>query len=281
MSLLAPSRLSLAAPITLAAIVTACAPATQQAPAQSGTIVVAAVPPPPPEVEEKPVEPPKAPPPPAKKSDAESARDAAEFGIIGLLANNSDPSPWGGGPQGGDASALGDLQLSGIGEGGGGRGEGIGLGSLGTNGSGSGTGQGFGSGNGRLGGSRAKPPQVRMGATQVTGRLPPEVIQRIVRQNFGRFRLCYENGLRNNPTLAGKVTVKFVIGKDGSVTQASKSDATMPDAAVVSCIVGTFQALSFPAPEDGKNVVVVYPIQLSPGEPDKPAAPPAPPAKKQ
>src|SRR5262249_37300578 len=42
---------------------------------------------------------------------------------------------------------------------------------------------------------------MRQGPTTVTGNLPPEVVQRIVRQNFGRFRLCYENGLRNNPTL--------------------------------------------------------------------------------
>ena len=62
-------------------------------------------------------------------------------------------------------------------------------------------------------------PQVRMGATQVNGRLPPEVIQRIVRQNFGRFRLCYENGLRNNPNLQGRVSVRFVIGRDGAVSQ--------------------------------------------------------------
>ena len=63
-----------------------------------------------------------------------------------------------------------------------------------------------------------EPPQVRMGATQVNGRLPPEVIQRIVRQNFGRFRLCYENGLRNNPNLQGRVSVRFVIGRDGAVS---------------------------------------------------------------
>lgn len=44
--------------------------------------------------------------------------------------------------------------------------------------------------------NRTKPPSVRMGATSVSGRLPPEVVQRIARQSFGRFRLCYENGLR-------------------------------------------------------------------------------------
>ena len=52
-------------------------------------------------------------------------------------------------------------------------------------------------------------PSLREGAVQVNGRLPPEVIQRIVRQNFGRFRLCYEDGLKSNPELAGRVTVKF------------------------------------------------------------------------
>ena len=70
--------------------------------------------------------------------------------------------------------------------------------------------------------TRPAPPQVRMGATSVSGRLPPEVIQRIVRQNFGRFRLCYENGLRNNPNLQGRVAVRFVIGRDGAVSNVAQ-----------------------------------------------------------
>src|SRR5512143_3621419 len=103
---------------------------------------------------------------------------------------------------------------------------------------------------GRLGGShRAKPPQVRMGATQVSGRLPPEVIQRIVRQNFGRFRLCYENGLRNNPNLQGRVAVRFVIGRDGAVSNVSNGGSDMPDGGVVRCVVQAYYGLSFPDPE--------------------------------
>jgi hypothetical protein len=154
------------------------------------------------------------------------------------------------------------------GEQGGGRGEGIGLGNIGTigHGAGSGTGQGFGSGHGRLSGShRTKPPQVRMGATSVSGRLPPEVIQRIVRQNFGRFRLCYENGLRNNPNLQGRVGVRFVIGRDGAVSNTSNGGSDMPDSGVVNCVVRSFQSLSFPQPEGG-IVTVVYPIMFSPGD---------------
>ena len=67
-----------------------------------------------------------------------------------------------------------------------------------------------------------------MGATSVSGRLPPEVIQRIVRQNFGRFRLCYENGLRSNPNLR---VSKPTIGKIGTL-RASVVDIGVADGAV-------------------------------------------------
>jgi hypothetical protein len=219
--------------------------------------------------------------------DREQARlhDGAEFGMIGLLNTGAggDPdaptAPWGrddtlgNDPMGargnlwgdeiGDKFGAGGLGLRASGESGG-RGEGIGLGSIGTLGHGAGTGGG-GGGSGRLGGAhREKPPQVRMGATSVSGRLPPEVIQRIVRQNFGRFRLCYENALRNTPTLEGSVTVSFTIKEDGSVDDvAGKGD--IPDSGVVSCVTRAFNGLSFPQPEGGV-VRVTYPIKFSPGE---------------
>lgn len=108
-------------------------------------------------------------------------------------------------------------------------------------------------------------PRLRMGAVTVSGRLPPEVIQRIVRQNFGRFRLCYENGLINNPNLIGRVTVRFVIGQDGAISNVSNGGSDLPDSRVVSCIVRAFYGMSFPQPEGG-IVTVVYPIMMTPGE---------------
>ena len=216
-------------------------------------------------------------------------REAREFGMIGLLNTgatgdpNAPTAPWGRdtslgmdemsargnmwGDEIGDAFGAGGLGLSGIGEGGGGRGEGIGLGSIGTlgHGAGTGTGQGFGSGNGRLGGShKTKAPRVRMGATQVSGRLPPEVIQRIVRQNYGRFRMCFEQGLARNPNLEGRVSARFVIGRDGAVSNVSNGGSDLPDSQVVGCVVNAFYGLSFPQPEGG-IVTVVYPIMFAPG----------------
>ncbi len=130
---------------------------------------------------------------------------------------------------------------------------------------------------GRIGDGRgSSAPKVRMGATSVSGRLPPEVIQRIVRQNFGRFRLCYENGLKTKPDLAGRVTVRFVIGRDGSVQGApADGGSDMPDKAVLSCVLRAFTGLSFPEPEGG-IVTVVYPIMFSPGTPAPSASAPAP-----
>ncbi len=220
---------------------------------------------------------------------AAALREARDFGMIGLLnaGASGDPNaptaPWGRetssgmddvsaqgnmwGDEIGDAFGSGGLGLSGIGEGGGGRGEGIGLGNIGTlgHGAGTGTGQGFGAGNGRLGGShKTKAPSVRMGATTVNGRLPAEVIRRIVRQNFGRFRMCYEQGLARNPNLEGRVGVRFVIGRDGAVSNVGNGGSDIPDSGVVSCVISAFYGLSFPQPEGG-IVSVTYPIMFSPG----------------
>lgn len=140
-------------------------------------------------------------------------------------------------------------------------GKGIGGGGIETIGNGLGTGNG-----GRFGGARRKlQPQVRIGALAVSGELPAEVIRRIVRQNFGRIRLCYENGLKTNASLAGVVTVDFTIAADGSIPEHSSAKSDLPDSKVVGCIENTYASLSFPAPETGV-VKVSCPIALAPPE---------------
>jgi hypothetical protein len=218
-----------------------------------------------------------------------SVAEAREFGIIGLLNTGAagDPKaptvPWGGdhtlgndpisamgnmfGGELGEA-AGGGLGLTGIGEGGGGYGEGIGLGHIGPygHGAGLGLGQGFGNSAGRLSrGHATTGPSIRAGVTHVDkGRLPPEVIQRVVRQNFGRFRHCYDQALTRNPNLQGRVAARFVIDRSGAVSNVTNGGSDLPDSNVVSCVLGAFYGLSFPAPEGGV-VTVVYPIAFSPG----------------
>jgi hypothetical protein len=222
---------------------------------------------------------------------------AANFGMIGILNTDSSASdapsaPWATIAAGSDArnanggmwtsnldDALGadGLGLSSDGEGGGGKVNGLGLDHIGTvaGGTGSCTGAHCGTGPGGFGtgghpnnmpGYKPHGPQVRPADFSSNGTLARDVIQRVVRQNFGRFRLCYEEGLRTNPGLSGRVAVDFVIARDGTVASSATSRGTeMSDPNVVSCVVRGFHNLEFPAPTGGQ-VMVTYPLVLSPGE---------------
>jgi len=64
--------------------------------------------------------------------------------------------------------------------------------------------------------------------TRVSGRLPPEEIQAVVRAAYGGFRTCYEHGLRRNPQLRGDVSTRFVIDLDGSVRSSALDSTTLP-----------------------------------------------------
>ena len=216
--------------------------------------------------------------------------EAQHEAMIGLLTSGiaGDPqaptAPWGRDealgrdPISADGNMWGDnlgaafgmhgLGITGIGQGGGGLGEGIGLGDIGGlgDGAGLGSGQGFGVGKGNLGNGnhKVRGPRMRPGVTAISGRLPPEVIQRIVRQNYGRFRGCYELGLAHNPNLEGRVQARFIIGRDGAVSNAHNGESDLPDPSVVSCVISAFYGLNFPEP-DGGIVTVAYPIMFQPG----------------
>ena len=103
---------------------------------------------------------------------------------------------------------------------------------------------------------------IRQGTTMINGRIPPAIIQRIVRQHFPSFRACYERGLRQDPSLAGRVAIKFVIGSNGTVTLAADGGSDIPNVDVISCDMRVFKSLIFPKPERG-IVTVVYPLILS------------------
>lgn len=93
---------------------------------------------------------------------------------------------------------------------------------------------------------------------------PPEVIQRIVRDNYRSVRYCYAAGLGRNAKLRGKLSVRFVIDLDGSVKDAKDGGSEIPDERVIDCAVKEFGKLHFPK-TNGSVVTVVYPIMLSPG----------------
>jgi hypothetical protein len=210
---------------------------------------------------------------------AEAIAQAREFGLVGILNSGAagNVAAWNdvgvgdvaaaGGLFGSDleATGMGGLGPLGIGEGGGGRGDQIAMHGVGTCGGPNCGGAGWGVGGFRKGPDHAtKGPRLRMaGSTVVNGVLPADVIQRVVRQSFGRFRGCYEDGLRTNPGLEGRVTARFVISRDGSVGAVQSGGSDLPDAHVVACVLRTYSSLTFPSPGQG-IVTVTYPLSFSP-----------------
>lgn len=168
-----------------------------------------------------------------------------------------------------EAFGVGGLGLVGTGRGGGGTGEGtIGLGNTGLigKGGGGGSGSGYGRGSGAGFGGRGRPvPRVRAQEATVKGSLDKDIIRRIVRAHINEVRYCYNQGLKKEPTLEGKVSVQFTISAAGKVPVATVASTTLSDKDVANCSAKAFKRWRFPKPPAGDVVVVTYPLSLTPG----------------
>jgi hypothetical protein len=103
----------------------------------------------------------------------------------------------------------------------------------------------------------------RSGAERVAGRLPPPLVQSIVRARYPLFQKCYGAGLGRDPQLEGRIQVRFVIVRDGSVSHVATDSSTLLDSEVLGCVLREFYQLRFPEP-DGGMVTVVYSLILTP-----------------
>lgn len=108
------------------------------------------------------------------------------------------------------------------------------------------------------------PTPIAAEGTVATGRLAPEIIQKVVRANFGEFRKCYERAIVRDPNAEGKAATRLVIGRDGTVSDARTTLSGNLPPEVGTCMEAAFRHLTFDAPSGG-IVTVTYPIVFSPG----------------
>lgn len=93
----------------------------------------------------------------------------------------------------------------------------------------------------------------------VLGKLDRNAIVSKVKTYIGGIRSCYENELRLNPLLQGKVNIRFTIGVDGRVSAVEIINSTLGSPEAENCITRRIRRWEFPAPEEGE-VVVTYPF---------------------
>lgn len=184
--------------------------------------------------------------------------------VLGATGLNADMMNGIGGLIGNKGTQIGSGGLGARGSGLGGGGTAEGLGGLGTKGRGSGA-SGYGSGGGNFGSKGEGGIGTVGGDPIILGALDKSLIDAVIKRNMSQIRYCYQRELTKNPSLGGKITVKFVIAKDGTVSSATTKTTTMNNPAVESCINGRFMRFQFPEPKGGGIVIVSYPFIFSPG----------------
>jgi pSer/pThr/pTyr-binding forkhead associated (FHA) protein len=190
--------------------------------------------------------------------------DSALDSVLGSTGLNADMMNGIGGLIGSKGTQIGSGGLGARGSGLGGGGTAEGLGGLGTKGRGSGA-SGYGSGGGSFGSKGEGGIGTVGGDPIILGALDKSLIDAVIKRNMAQIRYCYQRELTKNPALGGKITVKFVIAKDGTVSSATTKSTTMNNPTVESCINGRFMRFQFPEPKGGGIVIVSYPFIFSPG----------------
>ena len=177
-------------------------------------------------------------------------------GILRGVAVNSGSGGTGGGRGGSGGGGLGGKTVLGYGEGG----QGSRTPGRGGIGGGSGTGGGGGGGIGGVGGGGgmtraavrvAAPSVIAAPALGGPGRDVSD-LGTFVRSREPQLRFCYqEYGLKQNPNLAGSVSVGITIAGSGAVENVAFRGGSLTDSEVRSCIRERISGWKFPASSSG------------------------------
>ena len=85
-----------------------------------------------------------------------------------------------------------------------------------------------------------------------------------VRARMGLLKACYENALKRNPSLKGRMRIRFTILETGGIQDLTVVENALGSPEVASCVANTMRAWRLPFRPSGP-VTVDYPLVFSPG----------------
>ena len=90
-------------------------------------------------------------------------------------------------------------------------------------------------------------------------------VNKEIQSHTDKIKGCYEAALKENPKLAGRVSILFVIAEDGSVSEASylKEKSTLPDQGMIGCLISQLRGRTFPYPPKGSTAEILFPFTFS------------------
>ena len=84
-----------------------------------------------------------------------------------------------------------------------------------------------------------------------------------VQRHTKPFRDCYEIELGKDPSLKGKMEVRWTINAGGIVEEASIESSTMDNEEVEKCVLAQIERIRFEKPQNGGSCVVNWPLVFS------------------
>ena len=115
-----------------------------------------------------------------------------------------------------------------------------------------------------------RPPPVQARSTsgdaQIVGAIDPASVRAVLARQRRAFQYCYQRELVKDPSLEGRVVLKFVIHPTGDVSKSTVKSSTLDNAQVENCLSQRVLRLRFPEPEGGGIAVVSFPLSFAPSE---------------
>jgi len=99
----------------------------------------------------------------------------------------------------------------------------------------------------------------------VLGALDGSLIDAVIKRHYNQIRYCYQRGLSRDGDLGGKLALRFVIAKDGTVSKADVKSNSVGSEEVGACVAERVSMMKFPEPRGGGIVIVTYPFLFSAG----------------
>jgi len=90
------------------------------------------------------------------------------------------------------------------------------------------------------------------------------VVRGEISKDLGKINRCYESALRYAPALAGKVSVRFAVVRNGDVKGVEVIENTTGNDHVERCVARVVGAIRFPRRRTGKSLRFTFPFVFAP-----------------
>jgi len=77
-----------------------------------------------------------------------------------------------------------------------------------------------------------------------------------IKRGYAAIKACYDRGLKRNPKLGGKLSVRITVTGAGAVGNVAVIDETLNDPEVTACMKASMRGWRFPPAQGGKNAAV-------------------------